>query len=157
MSQSNKRFSQLVKEAVAQIKELLPWDLEENPPDKETILLDVREPYEFHTMHIQHSINVPRGILETACEYGFEETVPALAASRDQKIIIICRSGNRSALAAVTMQQMGFNNVYSLKTGLRGWNEYEMPLVDAQGETVSIDDADEYHTSRVRPDQREPD
>ena len=40
------------------------------------MLLDVREPYEFDAMHIPNSVNVPRGILESACEWDFEETIP---------------------------------------------------------------------------------
>ena len=58
-------------------------------------------------MHIKDSINVPRGILETACEYNFEETVPELVKARDKEIILVCRSGNRSVFAAEVMQQMG--------------------------------------------------
>ena len=76
--------------------------------------------------------------------------------ARDREIVIICRSGNRSVLAAVTMQMMGYNRVASLKTGLRGWNDYELQLVDAAGITVNIDQADEYFTTHLRPDQMSP-
>jgi len=47
-----------------------------------------------------------RGILETACEYGYEETVPELAQARERAVVIVCRSGNRSALVAWVMQEM---------------------------------------------------
>jgi rhodanese-related sulfurtransferase len=117
------------------------------------MVLDVREPYEFDAMHIEGSLNVPRGILETACEYDYEETVPELAASRNREIVIVCRSGNRSILAAWTMQQLGYNHVASLKTGLRGWNDYEQGLVDARGRQVEIDAADDYFMPRLRPEQ----
>lgn len=149
-----KTFQQIVAEALQDVKELMPWDLEEklgesNPP----LLVDIREPYEFDAMHIKDSINVPRGILETACEYNFEETVPVLADARDREVIVICRSGNRSVLACSSMQAMGYQNVVSLKTGLRGWNDYEQPLVDVSDNTVDIDDADEFFTTRLRPEQ----
>ena len=132
----------------------MPWDLEEilekNP---HILLLDIREPYEFEAMHIAGSINVPRGILESACEYDYEETEPALAEARHQEIVLICRSGFRSVLAADVMQNMGFENVKSLKTGLRGWNDYEQELVDRRGKPVEDDAAIDYFTPKLRPEQ----
>lgn len=152
-----KKFTDFINASLPNIKEIFPWDLidrmEKNP---ELLLLDIREPYEFDAMHIQGSLNVPRGILETACEYNYEETVPELVKARDREVIVICRSGNRSVLAAEVMQEMGYQNAVSLKTGLRGWNDFEQPLVDKEDQTVDIDTADEYFTSRVRPDQMAP-
>jgi rhodanese-related sulfurtransferase len=140
-----KTFTQLVENALKHIEEVFPWDLEEqlNNPHEDMILLDVREADEFNDFHIQGSLNAPRGILETCCEYGFEETIPTLANARNTKVVIICRSGNRSALAAHTMQMMGFEHLYSVQTGIRGWNDYELPLYNGQGEIVDIDRVDE--------------
>ena len=73
-----KRFTELVAEAAERVKELFPWDLEEIMQEREIMLLDVREPYEYEAMHIEGSINVPRSVLETACEYDYEETQPEL-------------------------------------------------------------------------------
>ncbi len=151
------RFRDMVAASLEQIEELFPWDLEDRLKEEPNLLLvDVREPYEFDAMHIQGAINVPRGILETACEYNFEETVPHLVAAREQDVIVICRSGNRSALAALVMKQMGYKNPISLKTGMRGWSDSEMPMVNAAGEPVDQDDADEFFESRVQPEQMEP-
>lgn len=153
------RYTDLVSDLLAdeQVQELMPWDLEERlqeePPP---YLLDVREPGEFEAMHIRGAVNVPRGILESACEYDYEETVAELVEAREREIVVICRSGNRSVLAAHTMQLMGYLSVRSLKTGLRGWNDYEQPLVDASGRAVPIEEADDYFTTRLRPDQVHP-
>lgn len=152
-----KHFNDLIAEALPEVEELFPWDLEEKLQESnDLILLDVREPSEFDALHIKDSLNVPRGILESACDWDYDETEPALAGGRDKEIIVICRSGNRSVLAAQTMQRMGFKNVTSLKTGIRGWNDFEQPLYDADGEEVDIDDADEILASKVRPDQKRP-
>ena len=152
-----KRYTDLVTEALTRVREIMPWDLterlEQNPG---IILLDVREPAEFQVMHIPGSINVPRGILESSCDWDYDDTIPELAAGHEREVVVICRSGNRSVLAADVMQQMGFTNVVSLKTGVRGWNEYDQPLVDADGNTVDVDAADEALASRVRPDQLRP-
>jgi rhodanese-related sulfurtransferase len=152
-----KTFTQLVEAARVNVKELFPWDLVEHLENKENILIvDIREPYEYEAMHILDSLNVPRGILETACEYDFEETVPELVEARDREVIVVCRSGNRSIFAAEVMQQMGYQNVFSLQTGLRGWNEFEQALVDKDNYPVSIDDADDYFAPKVHPEQRHP-
>jgi len=120
------------------------------------LLLDVREPAEFAALHIPGSINVPRGILEQSCEWDYDETVPPLAGGREHEIVVICRSGKRSVLAADSMQRMGFAQVVSLKLGIRGWNDAELPLQDAGGKTVDADAGDEILASRVRPEQRKP-
>jgi hypothetical protein len=54
------------------------------------------------------------------------------------------------------MQEMGYQNVASLKTGVRGWNDYEQPLQDQDSKSVEIDDADDYFGTPVRPDQLQP-
>jgi rhodanese-related sulfurtransferase len=148
-----KRFTELVAETAERVKELFPWDLEEILQEREVLLLDIREPAEFNAMHIDGSINVPRGVVETACEYDYEETVPELVEARDREIIVVCRSGNRSVFVCDVMQEMGYQNVSSLKTGLRGWTDYEQPLVNEKGETVSEDDADAFFTPNLRPEQ----
>lgn len=151
-----KRFAELVQETAAQVREIFPWDLAERSSSGELLLLDIREPYEFSAMHIHGSINVPRGILETACEYDYEETVPELVRARQRDVVVVCRSGNRSVLAAHTMQLLGYTRVASLKTGLRGWNDFEQPLVDAGGNPVPVEAADEYFTPLLRDDQITP-
>ncbi len=151
-----KTFNDLISDVSHNVKEIFPWDLEEILETRTPYLLDVRENYEFDAMHLNNSVNVPRGILETACDYNYEETIPKLASNKEQEIIVICRSGNRSILAANTMQLMGFINVFSLKTGVRGWNEYDKILLDSNNNTVDPDYAEECLLSKVRDDQLEP-
>lgn len=152
-----KHFLELVGECLGDIREVMPWDLEErlraNPG---LLVVDVREPYEFDAMHIAGSLNVPRGILESACEWEYEETVPELVQARDREVVVVCRSGYRSVLAAHSMQLLGYRDVASLKTGLRGWKDYDQPLVDAAGHDVDLDDADDYFTAKLRDDQLRP-
>ncbi len=149
-----KTFEQLIDEALESVEEIFPWDLADAIEQQtDALLLDVREPYEFEAMHINGAINVPRGILETACEYDYEETVPELVEAREREIIVICRSGKRSVLAARVMQQMGYKNVKSLKTGMRGWSDDDQDMVDIHGNLVSEDAAIAYFTPVLRPDQ----
>ncbi len=151
-----KTFNQLIKDALEHVKEIFPWDLADTMESATPLIIDVREPYEFAAMHIENSINVPRGILETACEYDFEETIPELVEARNNPVVVICRSGNRSIFVAEVMQKMGYTDVVSLKTGLRGWNDAELPMVDQKNDIVDIDDADLYFTPKLRPEQHSP-
>lgn len=152
-----KRYADLLADALTRVRELMPWDLRDRlTASQPPLLLDVREPAEFAALHIAESINVPRGVLEQACEWDYDDTVPPLAARRDQPIVVICRSGNRSVLAADTLRALGYTDVVSLKTGLRGWNDFEQALVNAQGAAIDPDTADALLAARVRPDQRKP-
>ena len=152
-----KHFLQLVSDCLTDVKELMPWDLEERlEQNPDLLIVDVREPYEFDAMHIEGSLNVPRGILESACEWDYEETEPELVRAREREVIVVCRSGYRSVLAAHSMQLLGYIHVASLKTGLRGWKDYEQPLVDRDGGDVDLDDADDYFTPKLRDDQLRP-
>jgi rhodanese-related sulfurtransferase len=152
-----KSFANLVAASLSSIREVFPWDVDEMlASDSKPLLLDIREANEFNTMHIAGSLHVPRGILESACEYGYEETVKELVEARDRDIVVMCRSGNRSTLAALTMKQLGYTKAVSMKTGLRGWNDYELPLVNAKGQVVPVEAADEFFTTRLRPDQMRP-
>ena len=152
-----KRFIELISDCLTDVREIMPWDLEERlQASPDLLILDVREPYEFDAMHIPGSVNVPRGILESACEWDFEETIPELVQAREREIVVVCRSGYRSVLAVHSMQILGYQNAVSLRTGLRGWNEYEQPLVDRDGQSVELDDADDYFTAKLRPEQLKP-
>ncbi len=152
-----KLYTDLVAETLPQIKEVFPWDIEEiRQKNPDLIMLDTREPYEYQKARIAGTINVPRGILESACDWGYEETVPELAAARNKEILVICRSGNRSALAACTMQLMGYNKVMSLKTGIVGWNDYELPMLDTEGKAIDVDDGDAMFQPNVSQEQMGP-
>ena len=149
-----KRYMDLIADALRRVREIQPWDLSARIAREPPLLLDVREPAEFDLARIPGSINVPRGVLEQACEWDFDETVPELADGRERSIVVVCRTGNRSVLAADVMQQMGFADVVSLKTGVRGWNDFEQPLIDGAGRPVDGDEAERRLAPSVRPEQR---
>jgi len=152
-----KTFADLLKNALQDVEEIFPWDLEEAmAAGKDILVLDVREPYEFDVMHIEDSFNVPRGVLESAAEWDYEETEPELVVARDRYVVVVCRSGSRSVFAARTLSLMGFKRVASLKTGLRGWNDYELPLVDQAYGPITLDEGDAYLANKVLPEQRRP-
>ncbi|EKF72976.1 Rhodanese-domain-containing protein [Alcanivorax hongdengensis A-11-3] len=80
------------------------------------VLLDVREPDEFHQGHLAGAINVPRGILEFTLD-----NEPSLQ-DRHQKIVLYCKTSGRAALAAQTMKAMGYQYVQSIQGGFDAWH-----------------------------------
>ena len=116
--------AELVLNARARIQEIAGAEL---PRWREAgaALIDVREPAEYATGHIEGAINIPRGVLEfevQATPALDNVTDPALAL-RDRPIVLYCRSGGRAALAADSLQQMGFTRVVSLAGGIGAWRE----------------------------------
>jgi len=155
-----KTFKEIVAEASKTITELMPWDVDERiKANKNLMIVDIREECEFSRFHIKGSILVPRGILESACEAEYEDAIPELVNGRDKEIVIICRSGLRSVLGTVMLQMMGFKNISSMKTGLRGWNDFELPLYNLEQEVLDPDDVDDmlkagFASAFMHPDGR---
>lgn len=79
------------------------------------VVLDVREPAEFDMGHLPGAVNVPRGVLEF--RVGDHPALTDSAAG----ILLYCKNGGRSTLAAHTLKRMGFENVKMLVGGFDGW------------------------------------
>jgi rhodanese-related sulfurtransferase len=150
-------YESLVNEALESVAEIFPWDLEDAMDmDEKPLIVDIREPAKFTLGHIVGSLHVPRGQLEGACEWNYLETEPELVTARERPVVLVCCSGRRSALAARTMMLMGYRNVKSLKTGIKGWNDSDLPLIDAEGTSVDADELDEILSKPVPPEKLAP-
>lgn len=90
------------------------------------LVLDVREPEEYAAGHLPGAINVPRGMLEVAADHTHEKRDERLW-DRRKKILCYCGGGYRSALAARTLQEMGFKEAISLRGGYTAWTEADKP------------------------------
>ena len=103
----------LIDEAKQQIEEVTPEQVREMQARNERVVyLDVREPNEWNLGRLPQAIHLPRGNLETKVEALID---------RNQRVVLYCARGNRSALAALTMKQMGYENVASMARGIQGW------------------------------------
>ena len=104
----------LVSAAKAQIQEISA-DLSDQHIRCADVLIDVRETDEYHAGHIPGAVFIPRGMLE------FKLTSTPELIPRDLKIVVYCKTGGRSALAALTLQEMGYVNVKSISGGFDAW------------------------------------
>jgi len=110
---AHKSGQDLIDEAKQQIDEVTPEQVREMQARNERVVyLDVREPNEWNLGRLPSAVHLPRGNLETKVEAMID---------RAQKVVIYCARGNRSALAALTMKQMGYENVSSMARGFQGW------------------------------------
>lgn len=108
-----KSGNDLYSEAKARIREVSPKDVKAMQARGDHFtLLDVRDQNEVNLGRIPGAIHISRGTLEGKVE---------AAIPRDADVVIYCAGGNRSALAAVTMQEMGYSKVSSMAGGFRDW------------------------------------
>jgi rhodanese-related sulfurtransferase len=83
---------------------------------QQALVLDVREPAEFQLGHLPNAVNIPRGVLE------FKVGDHPDLNDKQRPILIYCKNGGRSTLAAFTLKQMGFSQVEMLIGGFDGWS-----------------------------------
>lgn len=70
------------------------------------ILLDVRSASEYDSYHLENALNI---------EYTkIQDLVPGIIPSKDTKIIVYCQSGKRSKIAASSLKELGYKNIYDL-------------------------------------------
>lgn len=114
-------FLRIVTDARARIRELTVADVHRMLEAGEKFeLVDVREGEEWRRGHLPHARHLCKGILER----DIETSIPDPAA----RIVLYCGGGFRSALAADSLQKMGYTNVASMDGGWRGWTEAGLPV-----------------------------
>ena len=121
-----KSLHDFVTAALQHVKEVTPEEVVDNQDAGGYTILDVREPSEYADGHLVGAINIPRGFLEVKADLEHYKRDERLA-DRGQKIVCYCGGGHRSALAAQTLQEMGFEHVQSMKEGWTGWTTRNFP------------------------------
>src|SRR5260370_5226647 len=86
-----------------------------------TVVVDVREPDEWRKGHITQAVAISRGFLELRVE----EKIP----DHRTPVILQCASGTRSLLAARTLRELGYENVYNMTGGFNAWKDRGLPWV----------------------------
>lgn len=87
---------------------------------KEACILDVREPDEFKTGHLLNAKSIPLGKLR--------DRLGELERYREKPVVVVCRSGQRSATACALLGKEGFTQVYNLSGGVTAWQKTSLPL-----------------------------
>jgi len=122
-----KSAADLVGAAKAEVEDLDPDAVERELARGDAILVDLREAEELDaTGRIPGAVHVPRGMLE----FRADPTSPYHQAPLDpsKRVILHCASGGRSALAAATLKEMGYEDVAHLDGGITAWKDAGKPL-----------------------------
>jgi rhodanese-related sulfurtransferase len=115
-----KSYQQLVREAKAAVRNTSPDELRRRLEGGEPlVLIDVREPQEWSQGVLPNANRIPRGVLEGQVEGRLP---------RDATVVLYCAAGNRSALAAKSLVEMGFDKVENLEGGFGAWSRAGYPL-----------------------------
>jgi rhodanese-related sulfurtransferase len=115
------RFLKIVDDAKTRVRETNVDEVKARMDRGEKfVLVDVREESEFAKDHLPGAIHMGKGVIER----DVEQKVPDL----NTPLVLYCGGGFRSALAADSLQKMGYTNVISMDGGIRGWREKGYPL-----------------------------
>jgi rhodanese-related sulfurtransferase len=127
----------------SRIEELLPPAAKEEI-DGGAVLIDVRDPERFEAGHLQGAVNVPSGeSAREAHDAAYVEAIEKAGAGPEDRIILVCGEGNRSARAADALQnEHDFKHVASIIGGSKLWNELGYPV---EGEIAIGDEEAETH------------
>lgn len=113
-------FDDLVSSSRLRIREITPFEARRAARAKGTIFLDIREPEELAGGVLPGAVHVPRGLLEALAP----QRLPDLLTG----IIVYSEDGRRSALAALRLQDLGYQNVWNLHGGFRAWKSNAYPV-----------------------------
>ena len=126
-----KTFQQISDEAKTRIREIAPEEVATKiarGDSADWVLIDVRENDEFRAGHLPGARGIGRGVLE----YHIADEVP----DTETEIVLYCRGGNRSALAADSLRGMGYTNVLSMRGGYREWTQDPSRPLSHEGEPI---------------------
>lgn len=115
-------FRERYKEIQDKIQEMGPREvaeLLEDSDDEDLVLIDVRERDEYEQGAIPGARFIPRGFLDVKIEREVPE--------KDKTVVLHCAGGVRSAMAAYDLQEIGYENVISMKGGFNQWEELGLP------------------------------
>ena len=118
-------YRELLAQAKAEIDEVDAMRTRELIESGNPVIVDVREQDEWDEGHLPGAIHIPRGNLESRIETA--------VADRSQPIVVYCAAGNRSAFAAKTLEELGYEDVVSLAGGFTDWKRNGFPIELAAG------------------------
>jgi molybdopterin/thiamine biosynthesis adenylyltransferase/rhodanese-related sulfurtransferase len=113
-------YRDLLARTKAEISEIDAPSAQERLADEETLFLDVREAAEWDEGHVPGAVHIPRGSLESRVE--------GLLPDRSRPLVVYCAGGNRSAFAAKSLEELGYEDVASLAGGFADWKRNGLPF-----------------------------
>jgi rhodanese-related sulfurtransferase len=128
----------------SRIEELMPPEAKQELDGGKAVLVDVRDPERFEAGHLEGAVNVPSGeSARDAHDAAYVEAIEEAGAGPQDRVILVCGEGNRSARTADALQnEHGFEHVASIIGGSKLWSELSYPI---EGEIAIGDEEAETH------------
>ena len=136
-----KSYREIVAEAKRTIAEVTPGEAWERS-QVGALIVDVREAHETANGVVPGSLTISRGVLES--------TIPSRVPDGATEILLICEAGNRSALAALSLREMGYHRVASVTGGFTRWKADGLPWEAKTGLTAA--QRSRYHRHLMLPE-----
>src|ERR671936_2368271 len=118
-------YRELLQQVRSEISEVDATQARELIESGEPLVVDVREQDEWDEGHIPGAVHIPRGFLESRIERA--------APDQERQIVLYCAAGNRSAFAAKTLEELGYDDVVSLAGGFTDWKRNGFPIQLSSG------------------------
>jgi sulfur-carrier protein adenylyltransferase/sulfurtransferase len=118
-------YRELLQQVRAEISEVDAARFRELAESGDPVVVDVREQDEWDEGHIPGAVHIPRGHLESRIERA--------APDSSRRVLLYCSAGNRSAFAAKTLEEMGYEDVVSLAAGFTDWKRNGFPVQQQAG------------------------
>jgi rhodanese-related sulfurtransferase len=107
----SKSREEMLADARARVREVTPKEAM-GEIEGGAVLLDCREPQEYHMAHIPGAVFIPLGQVESKVL----DEIP-----KEKKVVVYCARGNRSLFAADMMRELGYSDVASMSGGIGAW------------------------------------
>jgi rhodanese-related sulfurtransferase len=117
-------FLRVVDDAKTRVREVSVAEARAALESRRARLIDVREDNEWNEAHAQGAEHLGKGIIERDIE--------TFAPDKASALILYCGGGYRAALAADSLQRMGYTNVASMAGGWRAWQEAGAPIEESK-------------------------
>jgi sulfur-carrier protein adenylyltransferase/sulfurtransferase len=113
-------YRELLQQVRDEVSEVDATNARELIEERDPIVLDVREQNEWDEGHIPGAVHIPRGSLESRIERAAPDST--------RPVLVYCSAGNRSAFAAKTLAELGYEDVASLAGGFTDWKRNGFPV-----------------------------
>jgi len=92
---------------------------------KNALVVDVRTEKEYQEDHVMNALHIPLGVLD--------DRIQELQAYKNDVVVVVCRTGSRSAQAATKLKKQGFTTVHNIGGGMRAWKNFKLPTTTKVG------------------------
>jgi rhodanese-related sulfurtransferase len=113
-------IQELIETILSPFKSVSPMQAVAYMNTQTLVIVDVREPHEFASGHIENAINLPSEKLKSS--------IQPLERYKTENLLLVCQSGTRSSTVCKQLSKAGFAHVVNLSGGMQAWEDAKFPI-----------------------------